>query len=476
MKRLLFISLLLIFIVGCEKDVYVTPPLNPPENGYAFITSIPQGATIFLNGKNTGKVTPDSLVFIEYGSSVIKLRKEGFYDSSFTVEFAKDVKNYINIDFTKNPRMKGSISFTSNPSGAAIFLNDSSISKVTPYTLTGIIPGEYNVKYKKLGYRDGTAKVKVSSGTNVSTYIMLQDTTKWVDFKVINSGITSDFVTALEIDDNNKIWIGTDGNGLSVFNGINWINYNKTNTILTSDKITVIKKDNLGNIWIGTESGLAKYYNGAWEIFTTLNSNIPNNYITSIAIYSNEVWIGTKSGLVKYSNNTFDVFNTNNSGLPDNWITALGFGFNNKLYIGTYYNGIVEKDGNNYTILAKPNFVMPGNSITAINYNRSDKLWVGHLPTSSDVGGLSYYNGTKFTAVTGLSVNKINYIFTDNKNLTWVSTDDGIVTIDQSLLKTFILVQNSGLTNNFVRTILQDKNGAVWIATYGGGICKFKKY
>ncbi len=341
MKKYIILVLILIAVIGCDKDVYVTPPLEAPANGYAFINSIPSGATIFINGKNSGKVTPDSITYMEYGVFTLTLKKEGFYDSVFTAVFTKDVKNTFSIDFTKNPRMLGSINFTSNPAGAEIFINDSSISKLTPFKLNGIIPGSYVVKCKKVGFRDAESVVKVNSGNIAPAYITLQDTTKWVDYKTTNSGIATNEINCIEIDGNNKIWVGTEGKGISVFNSSTWVNYSTANSLCPSDKIVCIKKDNSGSILIGTDKGFVRYIFGNWEIYNTNNSNLPNNHILDIAVNNNEIWIATKSGLVKFEDGNFVVYNTGNSALPDNWITAIGFNNNGVLYVGTYSAGIV---------------------------------------------------------------------------------------------------------------------------------------
>ncbi len=476
MKTNILILAILLLFTSCEKDVYITPPPDVPANGYAYINSVPNGAAIFINGKNSGKVTPDSLTYIEYGAALLTLKKDGFYDTTFTVVFAKDVKNEISVDFTKNPRMLGSISFTSIPSGAEIFINDSSINRTTPFKVNNVIPGTYSVKCKKTGFRDVEGTVKVTSGVVAPSYLTLQDTTKWVDYKTTNSGLSANETTAIEIDKNNRIWIGTENKGISILANNNWENFNTENSLIPSNKIICLSKDLLGNILIGTDKGFVKYSMGTWEVFNISNSNLPNNYISDIAVYNDEIWLATKSGLAKFNNGNFSIYNTSNSLLPDNWVTAAGFRNNGKLYVGTYYGGIAEMNGDSFSIYSKPTTNLPGNSITCINGDKNGKVWFGHLPTSNESGGLSYFNGTKFTTISGLTVNKINNIFTDNNNVTWVGTDDGIVTFDINLTKTLILVQNTGLTNNFVRSIKQDKTGAIWIATYGGGVCKYKKY
>jgi hypothetical protein len=47
-----------IFVSGCDKEISVTPPEQPPQNGKLFVNSDPPDAYIYLNGKNTGDLTP----------------------------------------------------------------------------------------------------------------------------------------------------------------------------------------------------------------------------------------------------------------------------------------------------------------------------------------------------------------------------------------------------------------------------------
>ncbi len=71
-------------------------------------------------------------------------------------------------------------------------------------------------------------------------------------------------INALDIDEQNKVWLGTQA-GLVEFDGANFIYYTKENTDgkLGSDNILTVK--NIGNtIWIGTSSGLTSFDGEKW--------------------------------------------------------------------------------------------------------------------------------------------------------------------------------------------------------------------
>lgn len=73
--------------------------------GNLFISSIPGGAAIFLNGSSSGKVTPDSLKNITTGNHTIKLTLSGYYDSTFTVTVTDDQTTDYGITLNTVPKV-----------------------------------------------------------------------------------------------------------------------------------------------------------------------------------------------------------------------------------------------------------------------------------------------------------------------------------------------------------------------------------
>jgi len=55
--------------------------------------------------------------------------------------------------------------------------------------------------------------------------------------------------------------------------------------------------DSDGNKWCGFDGGFAKYDGNSWELFTTNNSPLPNEWVTSIVIDTlGNKWLGTYGG------------------------------------------------------------------------------------------------------------------------------------------------------------------------------------
>ena len=104
--------------------------------------------------------------------------------------------------------------------------------------------------------------------------------------------------------------------------------------------------------WTGTYNGVTRVNkkNRKQVHFTTNNSALPSNCITSICCRSNgEVWIGTAKGILRYDGYAFIVVNTENSALPDEHITSMEEDASGDLWIGTC-KGLVKVHGSRYAV------------------------------------------------------------------------------------------------------------------------------
>lgn len=82
---------------------------------------------------------------------------------------------------------------------------------------------------------------------------------------------------------------------MAKFDGTNWTAYDISNSDLPGNFIKSIAIDSQGNKWIGTDNdGLAKFDSTNWTVYKALNSGLTSDVILSITIddYGNK-WIGT---------------------------------------------------------------------------------------------------------------------------------------------------------------------------------------
>lgn len=133
-------------------------------------------------------------------------------------------------------------------------------------------------------------------------------------------------ITAMEFDNNNRLWIGT-AEGIRVcFNPqamfdddaqlnvspIIFLEDGVAQELLFEQYITDIKADGAGNIWIATtDSGVFQVNSTGQETLNQFNQNnspLPSNSVLSIEINGNtgEVFFGTSRGLVSYQSRITD--------------------------------------------------------------------------------------------------------------------------------------------------------------------------
>jgi ligand-binding sensor domain-containing protein len=87
---------------------------------------------------------------------------------------------------------------------------------------------------------------------------------RWTVFNKDN-GLVDNFVQAIAVDKNGKLWFGTKG-GISVFDGSVWNNFT-INDGLNSNNILCIKTDRYGVVWIGTDNGVMSFGNGEFVCY-----------------------------------------------------------------------------------------------------------------------------------------------------------------------------------------------------------------
>ena len=461
---------------GCDKVVSVSPPDKPPPNGYVFIDSYPSGAHIYLNGKARRRATPDSITWLNTSVDTFTLKKELYRDTSFVVNVVEGKRLNVFIDYTKNPLMRGKIYCSSQPEGASIFINDSSVGAKTPNTLTGILPGYYNITYKLENHRDNVSLVTVSSNNISFCYTILVDTTVWQDYNKGNSPVITNELSCIDIDNNNKIWIGTPKNGIIIFDGSQWLNYQSGSTRLPSNKIYSIITSKYDNRkFVGTESGLAEYYgDGSNDLNIYKAPFYPIGTVRSVAVVNDTtVAIATDSYIVLWYPQKMVPAYPTLSNSEDYIINKLVLGKKSHIWIGTKNSGIAQFLGEEWEFYTYPSEII-SNQVTALAADKSGNIWAGFPAGYALANGLSYYDGLWQTLYVLPDGSSVNSLFVDSKNRLWIGTNKGLVKKDGTTTKLFNY-DNTGLNLKNVNGTDEDRYGNIWITTSDEGLFELKK-
>jgi hypothetical protein len=464
---------MILIIAGCDKEVSRSPVESEAPEGFIYINSTPNGFTIFQNGRNTGRLTPDSISYIESGIYEITLKKKYFKDTSVVVTLNEDEKITVNVDIASNPSMYGRLFLQTTPTGASIMLNDSVTNKVTPLTLSNLLPGEYKVKFSLANHRDKEIIATVRSSIQSSYNEELRDTSVWIDYQLFNSGIQSNSLTAIALDNNNIKWIGSLDKGLIRYDEISFINYNMTNSSIPSNRINCIAIDNQNRIWVGTDFGIGVFDGSSWITYNRNNSGLTSEIINTIRFdNAGNIWIGTAANLVKFDGVNWNV---NNEPAGKDWIKDIYIESESKLWLGTKSDGIRTFINENFDSLLQSEYGYPSNTISSIGVDNLNNIWFCFLPDSAGRGGVSYWNGSGFTNFfLGTPQNNVNNIFVDDMNYKWFATSEGFIVFDTQNNSTVYRTTNSLISANNIRASVRDQNGNVWITTYASGLNKFK--
>jgi hypothetical protein len=268
------------------------------------------------------------------------------------------------------------------------------------------------------------------------------DETDWTIYTTMNSELPNNTIRCLAIDDMGSIWIGTNS-GLAVYDGISngqnstgswrgWTVYDMNNSPLPRNVVSAIAIDENNTVWIGTlgGGGLASFNGTDWQVYTSGNSELPNNFIYTLHIDSNDLlWIGTNFGAASFNGTDWTVFNTGNSPLPDNNTRSLASDLLNRIYIGTNNGGLAQLDGSLWTIYHQNNSLLPENHIKAVASKENGIVWFGTANS-----GLLRRNNTVISlydqANSGLSNNSINAVTIEGGQRKWIGTEGGLVSFD----------------------------------------------
>jgi PAS domain S-box-containing protein len=282
----------------------------------------------------------------------------------------------------------------------------------------------------------------------------------------LEEGLAQSQVRSLYQAKNGYIWIGTSGGGVSKFDGITFNNFTKKDG-LANNTVLAIFEDSDNNIWFGTKEGVSRYDGRTFHPLN-IENRLSNSVVRAIIEdKAGNLWFGTETGAWKYDKKSF-FYLTKKHGLPGDIIRALLLDHNGNLWFGTEGGGVSKYNGSRFTTFSTADG-LAANEVYAILEDKKGYLWFG------TVGGISSYDGKVFrnyTEENGLSHNSIKAITEDHEGNLWFGTNKGgICKLAGNYFTCF--TEKNGLSSNVVWSLLTDREGNIWIGTYRGGLDKY---
>jgi hypothetical protein len=165
---LIFTLVICISLVACSNLAGKAAGIR---TGSLDITSVPKGATIYVDSVNKG-VTPKVITGVKVGSHDIKLTKQGYYAYSVSKYVYVGQTAKVAATLRQKAATTGSIRITSQPTNSSIYV-DSVYKGVTPKTVTGVSVGSHTVNVTRYGYVNYESSVQVSANQTASVSAVL---------------------------------------------------------------------------------------------------------------------------------------------------------------------------------------------------------------------------------------------------------------------------------------------------------------
>ncbi|MGK9367427.1 two-component regulator propeller domain-containing protein [Melioribacter sp. Ez-97] len=314
-------------------------------------------------------------------------------------------------------------------------------------------------------------------------------------------GLSQNTVLCIFQDSQGFLWFGT-FDGLNRYDGFGFKVYKtdqNDSTSIAGQGFYAIVEDKNKDLWIASLGEGLNRYHRSLDKFTRYrkedrNSNsLISNRVRALLYDSKErLWIGTEEGLCRYDFGT-DRFIDYTEIIPfhkyerSEYITSMAEDSSGFIWLGTW-NGLIKFNPQNnssefYFNIQNDGKSLEGNFVNALFVDKAGRVWIG---TSE---GLNQYSPAgnnfvrHFNPFTAQSPDKtIRSITEDNDNNLWIATNiNGLYKFDKTSKKfTHYKYQPNnpyGLNSNNIYSLCKDNEGIIWVGTNGGGVNKldFKK-
>ena len=265
----------------------------------------------------------------------------------------------------------------------------------------------------------------------------IQNDFNYMGFRLGNLNVIGEnCVTSLSINQGNQVWVGTDKDGLYLFN---IATRSVEGHFLNQSTVLTLCKDQQGRTWVGTYTDGLGYMDAAGS-FHPVDLGISK----SVGIFDikqdpqGNIWIATMGE---------GLFCLQKDGSRRNYKAK--YGADNNLKVNSLPNDYLikmalSKDGNH---------VYVATSVGLACLDRKRNSWV------STFKGINCLNKNSFS----------HCVFVDSKDHVWYGTEDGAFCFDfRKGIKPKLYTTANGLTDNCVASITEDYQGNIWLGTIKG--------
>jgi len=265
------------------------------------------------------------------------------------------------------------------------------------------------------------------------------------------------------VDSNQNLWVSQSGQGVWRKSRDRWQHYTEKEGLPTNLTLRLYETGD-GRIWCGSTQGIA-YWNGQQFQQLPLGSSCIVHAV--VEDDAGNLWFGTSVGLFRQRAHTgkIELFSFKDKNPLLN-ITDLCYDREGNLWISTYRDGLFR--------LREPKFITytQENGFSQEGAGAVCALADGSILAGSNDGKLYLIKDLKvkpFPTRTPLPHLRIFHLLQDSQKRIFVATFYGLLVIHPNGVEQF-LDKKTGLSDNAVRVLMEDRQGNLWIGTRWGGI------
>lgn len=325
-------------------------------------------------------------------------------------------------------------------------------------------------------------------------------------FSLVDPGLAGVAVTALFVDAEDHIWIGTLNQGLQRYSELG-LEQLAVQDGLPNNRVLSIFQDSEQSVWVGTNAGL---YRLRETPFTNLTQQqgLADNYVRTILEHSDgSVWIGSAGGLDRWSagqiskielSDTVSVLSLAEGTDGEVWVGTYGDGvyqLRNGQVVAHYHrgNGLASNEVRAIAVVADQVFIgsaaglhllhqqqirlltvadgLPGNFVSALYYQPADNTQAGQLWIGTGSGAAVLAQG-KLRPLSLVSQEQAEYVFDfhhekDNPYI-WMATDRGLIRYDFTRNILRLVGRSAGVPVEKIFALLAHHNGDFWLSSNRG--------
>ena len=219
-----------------------------------------------------------------------------------------------------------------------------------------------------------------------------------------------------------------------------------------------------GYLWLGTQTGLVRFDGVHFAPFASISGAAPENVWVRSLLEDGDgnLWAGTiGAGLFRLHNGVSQQF-LMKDGLPSDNIRCLASSRNGDLWVCTE-NGLARfSEGKWLTFRTAQG--LSTNNLRAASEARDGSIWFG-----GDSANLSVWNGSAFRQYPLSSMSQyatVRALLCSGDGSVWVGTSDGLIRLKNGVESRFTIA--SGLADNYIYCLREDRDGTLWIGTKNG--------